>query len=210
MAVIEDYPSNSFASKANEAKLAKEEPHKVEAVVQGGVKSKKKSEFRKIADRFVADDMSKITKSIVDDTIVPSIKKAISDMIVNAVDTVLYGESGRSRRSGYGSSGASRVSYRAYYEDDRRRSAQSQNRSDVDYDELIFDTRADADAVLDSMQEIISCYGKVSIADLYDLARVTTTNYTLNNYGWTDISGCRSIRVRDGYILKLPRPIPIK
>lgn len=59
------------------------------------------------------------------------------------------------------------------------------------------------------MNDIISQYGVVSVLDLYDLADVSTDNYAANKYGWTDISGCKAIRVRDGYILKLPRALPL-
>jgi hypothetical protein len=59
------------------------------------------------------------------------------------------------------------------------------------------------------MNEIISQYGVVSIMDLYDLANVSMDNYAANKYGWTDISGCKPIRVRDGYVLNLPRALPI-
>lgn len=48
-----------------------------------------------------------------------------------------------------------------------------------------------------------------SVADLYDLANVSNDNYAANKYGWTDIAGCRAVRVRDGYILKLPKPTPL-
>lgn len=51
--------------------------------------------------------------------------------------------------------------------------------------------------------------GKTSWIDLYDLANVSNDNYAANKYGWTDIAGCRAVRVRDGYILKLPKPTPL-
>lgn len=59
------------------------------------------------------------------------------------------------------------------------------------------------------MNEIIAQYGVVSIGDLYDLANVSMDNFAANKYGWTDIRGCKSVRVRDGYILKLPRALPL-
>ena len=73
----------------------------------------------------------------------------------------------------------------------------------------MFDTRGDAEAVLDSMNDIISQYGMVSVSDFYDLANVANDNYTMNRYGWTNIAGATAVRVRDGYILKLPRAIPL-
>ena len=74
---------------------------------------------------------------------------------------------------------------------------------------ILFDTRGDAEAVLDAMNDIISQYGTVSVSDFYDLARVPNDNFTMNRYGWTNIGGATAVRVRDGYILKLPRAIPL-
>ena len=52
-------------------------------------------------------------------------------------------------------------------------------------------------------------YKVISVAELYDLASITTHNYTCNNYGWVDLRGSSVVRVRDGYILKLPRALAI-
>ena len=82
-------------------------------------------------------------------------------------------------------------------------------RNTPDYDDILFDTRGDAEAVLDAMNDIISQYGTVSVSDFYDLARVPNDNFTMNRYGWTNIGGATAVRVRDGYILKLPRAIPL-
>ena len=59
------------------------------------------------------------------------------------------------------------------------------------------------------MDEIIDMYGRVSVADLYDLVGITG-NYTDNNYGWTNLASAEPIRVRDGYVIKLPKAMPIK
>lgn len=55
---------------------------------------------------------------------------------------------------------------------------------------------------------MISVYGMVSVADLYDLIGVTG-NYTDNKYGWTDIRSASVVRVRDGYIVKMPKAMPL-
>ena len=51
-------------------------------------------------------------------------------------------------------------------------------------------------------------YGLVRVADLYDLVGITGS-YTDNKYGWTNIRNVEPIRVRDGYMLKLPKAMPI-
>ena len=77
------------------------------------------------------------------------------------------------------------------------------------YDDIVLTTRGDAEAVLDAMNDIINQYGTVSVADLYDLTNVPNDNFAMNRYGWINISGATTVRVRDGYILKLPKAIPL-
>ena len=62
--------------------------------------------------------------------------------------------------------------------------------------------------LISKMDEIIDTYGIVTIADFYDLAGVTG-DYTTNNYGWTNIRSAEVVRVRDGYIIKMPKAMPI-
>lgn len=182
---------------------------KVEKVISGTVKPKKKGEMQKFADVFISEDVGNVKSYILLEVLVPAVKKAISDIVTNGIDMILYGETGRTRNK---SSTASKISYQKYYDrpDDRRRDGNAPAaRTGFDYDDLIFPTRGDAEAVLDAMNDIIAQYQVVSIADLYDLANVSLDNYAANKYGWTDIRGCKPIRVRDGYILKLPRALPL-
>jgi len=48
----------------------------------------------------------------------------------------------------------------------------------------------------------------VSVADLYELVGIQGS-YTDNKYGWTkNIRNASVVRVRDGYLLKLPKALP--
>ena len=58
------------------------------------------------------------------------------------------------------------------------------------------------------MNEIIDRYGVVTVADLYDMADLSAP-YTSNKYGWTSVRNVEIGRVRDGYVLKLSRAMPI-
>lgn len=202
---MEEYKSNSH--KAREARKETLPEKKVEKVISGTAKSKKKNELKKFADVFISEDANNVKSYILLDVLVPAVKKAISDIVTNGIDMILYGESGRTKKN----STASKISYRSYYEkeNNRRDYTNQRARSGFDYDEIIFENRGDAEAVLDAMNEIISQYNVVSVLDLYDLADVSTDNYTAKNYGWTDISGCKAVRVNDGYVLKLPRALPL-
>ncbi len=204
---MEQYGPNSHKSKEAQKEGAASSDKKVEKVISGSAKPKKKGEMQKFADVFISEDVGNVKSYILMDVLVPAIKKAISDIVTNGIDMILYGETGRTRKASSGT----KVSYGKYYdrEPDRRRDRSISSRGGYDYDDIVFETRGDAEKVLDSMNDIISQYGVVSVLDLYDLADVSTDNYAANKYGWTDISGCKAIRVRDGYILKLPRALPL-
>ena len=200
---MEEYKPNSHKSKEEQKNLVPEK--RVEKVISGTVKSKKKSEMQKFADVFISEDVNNVKSYIVMDVLVPAIKKAISDIVTNGIDMILYGETGKSKKN----STASKVSYQKCYDSGKKDYTAPKSRTSYEYDELLFETRGDAESVLDAMNEIIAQYEVVSVADLYDLANVSNDNYAANKYGWTDIAGCRAVRVRDGYILKLPKPTPV-
>ena len=96
-----NYKPNSHKYKAEQAAAA-EERKKLEKVVSGEVKTKKKSGLRKLASELVSDNASNIKQYIVKDIIIPGIKKGISDV----VDMLLFGGSRKSI------SGSDRISYR--------------------------------------------------------------------------------------------------
>lgn len=200
---MEEYKPNSNKSKDDPVS-----ERKVEKVVSGTVVPKKKGDMQKMADVFISEDVNNVKSYILMEVLVPAIKKAVSDIVTNGIDMILYGEAGRTKNK----NASSKVSYQRYYDrpDDRKRDyTPVSNRNGFDYDELLFPTRGDAESVLDAMNDIIAQYGVVSIGDLYDLANVSLDNYAANKYGWTDIRGCKAIRVRDGYVLKLPRALPL-
>lgn len=203
---MEEYRSNSHKSREQQSG-DNPPPKKVDGVISGSASRKKRSEAKKFADVFIQEDVSNVKSYILMDVLVPAIKKALSDIVKDGIDMILYGETNRNRRSG----SPSRINYRGYYngDNDRRERPPVRSRDSLDYDEIIFDARGDAEAVLDAMNDIISQYGIVSVSDLYDLANLDHPPYTMNKYGWTNIAGAKAMRVRDGYVLKLPRAVPI-
>lgn len=73
--------------------------------------------------------------------------------------------------------------------------------------ELVYETRADAEKVLNGMSEIIDEYGFVTVADLYDISGLPGAYYTDSKIGWKgSIKESIIKRVRDGYIINLPEP----
>lgn len=198
---MEEYKSNSHKSRQNQNDDIPEK--RVEKVVSGSIKSKKKNGLQKITNVFVPEDVDDVKSYIFEDIVVPAVK----DIILDAVRAFL-GVSGNSR--GGRSSTSSKISYRKYYDDrDRRDSGNvSRTRTGYDYDDIILESRGEAEDVLERMDELIATYQVVSVADFYDLVGVSG-NYTDNKYGWTDIRNASVIRVRDGYMIKLPKALPL-
>lgn len=185
--------------------IKKNQRKKVEKVVTGKVRSKKKSEVAKFKDVFISEDAANVKSYVFMDVLVPAIKKAISDIVRDGIDMILYGSTSRQKRSGV----SDRVSYRSYYDRDSRRD-ESRSRPRYSFDrDFILDSRGEAEEVLTHMDELIDMYGMVTVADLCDLVGESSA-YTDNKYGWTNIRNAKAVRKRGGgYILELPRAIPI-
>lgn len=199
---MDEFKPNSYKSKTEEPKKPEK---KVEKVVTGTVTTKKKSEFSKFAGNFIAEDAGNLGNYILQDVLIPALKNTIEDIVTKGIRMFLRGDTGE-RRSG---TSASKVSYRSYYEGDRRYAEPTRTKSAFDYDELIFPTRGDAELVLDALNDILETYRVASVADFYELANVTNNNYQAHKYGWTDIGGARVMPVREGYMIKMPRALPI-
>lgn len=195
---MENYASNSHKSKETISVNDKKIMPKANGTI------KKKSEAGKLAGLFVAGDIASAKSYIIEDVLIPTLKNAVSEMVRNGIDILLFGET---RKSNNSRSAASRVSYTNYY--NGCSSSRSSERSSVcNYDDIIFPSRGDAEVVLDGLNDIIQAYGFASVADLYELANITASNYTYANYGWTEIINVSPARVPEGYILRLPRVTP--
>ena len=199
---MEDYRKNSSKAKAEAEE--KTSGKKVEKVVKGSAKPKKKSELRKIADAFIQEDVGTVRNYIFGEVLVPAIKKTFADIVTNALDMFLWGKGGSRRPR----SSAERISYRNYYDSPRRTARESERRRSYDYDDIILDSREEADQVLARMEELLDDYNMVSVADFYDLVGITGKT-TDNHYGWTDLRDASVVRDRDGYLIKLPRAIAL-
>lgn len=206
---MEEYKSNSYRSKETQKNdNVKPEDRKIEKVVTGVVKTKKKSKLSQAMDNFISEDAKNVKSYVFGEVLIPAIKKAISDIVTDGIDIILYGETrGKNRRST-----ADRVSYRSYYDDRGGRNRMNERQAimagSYSYDDIILSTRGEAEDVLSRMDELIETYGLVRVADLYDLVGITG-NYTDNKYGWMNIRNAEVMKVRDGYMIKMPRAIPI-
>lgn len=73
-----------------------------------------------------------------------------------------------------------------------------------------FDTRAEAERVLECMRSLLEEYQQVRVADYYEFVEMDSQGYTDNSYGWRNLDMAdvrRSMNMM--YYIDLPRPIDL-
>lgn len=200
MRVPIDLPSNKKPTEKNPGREKKEK------VVTGKVITKKKGLMRKIAETFTGDDVHSVGGYILFDVVVPASKNLIQDIVNEGIQRLLFGDvRGRVRPTQRGNY----TSYNKIYDTDRRpRDISHRARATHDFDEIVIDNRSEADSVIDGLATLIDDFGVATVSDLYDLVGMTGS-FTDNKWGWFNLREASVIRIREGYLLNLPRPVPI-
>lgn len=208
---MDEFPSNS---RERQRRQNPEPPaqKKVERVVQGEVVRRKKPLGRRIAEVFVGGDAKSVWGYIAFDVLIPAAKDTFADAFSQGIERMLFGEArSYSRRTGRRPGGGGYVSYDRMSSRDRRdesRHVSRRARASHDFDEIILPTRVEAEEVIDRLFDLTAKYETATVSDLYDLVGVSG-NYTDDKWGWVDLRGAGVTRVRNGYLLDLPRPEPL-
>lgn len=195
-----NYPANSDLSRQQTqtppALPGRPSEKKVESVVSGAVRQDQHNGIRdKILDFFGISELKTFRDYV-------SFLSDITNRVYGALD-MLSGN-----RNGSGTMPAARIAYSQQYQPNQQQgsgNARQRSSAAYSYNDLIFNMRGDAELVLAKMWELLGTYRAVSIADMFDLAGVSSPNgYTDNKYGWTDLHDARVVRVNSGYIIDLP------
>lgn len=214
---LSKYPNaSSNLKRMNDADKPKAKPKQEQIIKDGHVSLKKQSAWKRAKHRIFEQEGAELKEYVVNDVLIPSIKDTISNIVANGIDILLYGEARHTnkRQSIFG--GTTRygnyVSYNSISSNKsssggvRDRVASSASvRSRLALDDFIFQNRGEALDILDRMSTILTDYGIVTVADLYDMCGLKTP-YTYNNYAWRDLSTAGVSLTRDGYLLSLPTP----
>ena len=132
----------------------------------------------------------------------------IASSIKDSIDIMIFG----SKTNKSSSNMAGKVSYSSYYAGKSRFDTPQPEQAKIryHYDEVILDSRIEAEEVIDRLNELIEYYGQATVADMYDLCNITG-EYTDNNYGWKNLASAKPALISGGrYILKLPKPMPLE
>lgn len=126
------------------------------------------------------------------------LRQASVEIMADKIGNVLFGEKNRYQKGGQ------RVSYKNYYTDRNTRVV----------DRRLFETRKEAEQMLDAMHKYIEDYGMITLLDYYDLCDFPDhcSQIEDKNYGWlkNDIANARIVNSCHGYMIDLPRAIKLK
>lgn len=203
-----NYPGNSNKKKSEEPK-EESKRKKLPKSISGEIVYRKKKPRSKIAESFMGDDTRSVGHYILFEVVLPAIKQLISDAASQGVERLLFGDSSRSNvrvnsRPGYTS--YNRISPSSRRDEPRALSARA--RSSHDFSEIILKSREEAEKVRDDLTACVEQFDVATVSDLYDLVGVTGS-FQDDKWGWYDLRDVRIRRVREGYLLELPRTQPI-
>jgi hypothetical protein len=205
-----DFPPNSEVSK--QARQEKD----ISQVTSKKVVRKKKSLRTKFKELFIAGDAKSALRYVVLDVLLPAAKDMVVEAGAQGIEKLIYGDARRYRGSTPPQSGPTGyVQYNRYSGimggsrlTPSQRVMSRQARARHDFDEIILESRDEANEVIDQLFDVVSRYDTATVADLYELVGLAS-NHTDHKWGWTDLRGAGVSRSRDGYLLDLPDPHPI-
>ena len=221
--MVQEFPSNSRGlptAKTPPAAEKKAPEKKIQKVVSGDVVQRRPSLGKRIKSVFLGGDSQSVKDYVVLEVLVPAFKDTITDAVTGAIERMVFGDNARpGRRGGSRYAGPPNqfnyagISARNQVIGGTRPDAQQlsrQARMTHTFDEVIFPSRADAEAVLAQMFDLLDQFEVVTVSDFLELSGVSG-NFTDHKFGWDDLRGVQAHRTRGGgYILGLPMTKPIE
>jgi len=206
MSATPDLPGNAKTDKYSS-------PEKRATPVTTGAVTKKPRTLGKKFTDFFFDEMTfkEAAAMFVADRLLPDLKDGLFNAFQGFTETIFYGRSARPTKKA-GSSGTF-TSYSNYSKRNEPRPSGYRSTSARvmnGFDDVTFESRQDAEAVLEEMCNMLETYKEVSIGDFYDAARVSRNGFTDNNFGWTNLTGSYVTRGRGGWVLVLPKVVELK
>ena len=206
-----NFPGNS--DKAETQTRETPERERPAPVAGGRIVKRKKTLGARFSETFFGDDSSSVVDYIIHDILVPALKSTVSEMVSGGTEMLLFGNR-KNQRDVKRDGPRSYVSYSSYYgnkreQTGRARPLMSRGRSSYGFEDVIFGHREEAESVLSSLVDLTIDYGMASVADFYDLAGVPDAQYTDHKYGWRTLHDAYVERSRDGYIIRLPKALPL-
>lgn len=201
-----DYQGNS--KKEKEANHPKKKA--LEKVIEGEATVKPPTLGVRIKNIFFGGDINTAGSYVLSEVLLPAFRNLLVETVSKGADRLIYGESTLRRRP---TNYSSRVQYnnpiyrdrspqgRTYLPDQRPIDRWAQGRKNPE--QIVVNSKEDADKVIEQLIEVVDMYDVVSVADLYELLGLASTPID-NKWGWTHLSTIDVRQIRDGWQITFP------
>lgn len=210
MVDIPNYPPNSDTSKREAGEPIGEK--EIKRVTSDDPIRRRRPMRKRFSETFVKGDAKTATEYVVLDVLLPAAREMFFETGSEWIRSLFFGDSRRRGSMPPQAGPTGYVSYNRYAMGGRpaapQRAMSRQARARHDFDEIVLQARTEAEEVIDQLFEVVNRYGTATVADLYELVGITGTHID-NKWGWTDLRGAGVSRVRGGYLLDLPEPVPL-
>lgn len=164
---------------------------------------------RRFLDYIFAESPKSLGAKIGREVIVPRVKAGFEEACNSFLSGMLWG-GGPRPMSNIVSSAVMRGGNNAYHQVSSTgigapSSTPPVSRNSGNYEDLICPSQEKAEMLLANLFALHNQYNVVTVADLYELANITPAP-SHNAFGWMSLDGARISKVREGYLLELPRP----
>lgn len=215
---MSDFPSNSFANK-DEPEEPKE-PRVVEQVTEVPAKTRKKSLGKRFSSVFLGGDAKTASQYVILEVILPTVKETMVEAVSSGFERLIWGDRPHRRRYGPGVPPPTQGGYVNYSKYSMSasggvhqvtpRTMSRRARAQHDFDEIVLESRGEAELVIERLYDVLNRYEFVTVADLYKLVGLDSTPVD-RKWGWLNLSGTTASRLPrgGGYLLDLPEPVPI-
>lgn len=158
------------------------------------------------------------SSDLIKNNIIPGIQVMLADTFHNAVDMIFVTRNtgrrpGSSMNNNLQRPGVARQTRVSYSEQSNqnaiaKRSISDRARAQHDFSEIIFESRPEANGVLDDMRTHLEKYQSITIDQMYSFIGIDPT-FRDSAWGWTNLDGSFVKHVRNGFVLELPSPEPL-
>lgn len=209
-----DYASNSKKNKDKEAQPEK----RVERIIDTKVVAKKKPLGTRFMHTFFGGDFKSAMQYLAAEVLLPEARKLIVEMAYKGTERVVFGESRARPSRTYGTTSRYNYNSSPISSDPRERRTRANlpdqpsrpgiQRARGGDQDLVFQSREEAERVIEQMMLVLEKYDVVSVADLHEMVGLSTV-HTDQKWGWDRLNDVSVRQVREGFLLELPNAEPI-
>ena len=209
---MEQYPSNTLKERGKtQAQQQKPKPE-LKCVVNGKMKPVPKSIWSKVFVGIKPTSGQTMKEFIFDEIVTPLIQRAVVEGVTGAINFLVKGDAYADRKDAprFGKTYINYNGISSGKPNNNSNYVYSGKNSGMDIENVWFESRVDGQRVLDEMNAAISQYDILTVNGFYDIiGRTSVIDPSNERFGWSDLRNAYITASRGGWVLHLPRPMPI-